>query len=82
MTRDLIQAANEINNPKFRVGDEVVLTEGPHKYLHGIFLGLQRDVKWASVKEDDGTVNSHPVEWIRSYEEPLCYTSLSGRSKE
>jgi DUF2934 family protein len=70
MLSDPIRIADAINNPKFRVGDEVVLAEGPHKYVHGIFLRLKDDVEWAAIKEANGAVSSHPVEWMRSYRGP------------
>ena len=82
MLSDPIRIADAINNPRFHPGDEVVLAEGPHKYVHGIFLGLKDDVEWAAIKETNGAVNSHPVEWMRSYQGPLSYTSLTGRKKE
>lgn len=72
---DPIRIASAINNPKFHVGDEVVLAEGPHKYVHGIFLGLKNDVEWAAIKEADGSLNSHPVEWMRSYRGPNSHMS-------
>jgi hypothetical protein len=67
MLSDPIRIADAINNPKFHEGDEVILAEGPHKYVRGVFLALKEDVEWASVKEASGRVNSHPVEWMRSY---------------
>lgn len=82
MLSDAIRIADAINNPKFRAGDEVVLAEGPHKYVHGTFLELNDDVEWAAIKESNGTVSSHPVEWMSSYREPLSYLPLTGRSKE
>jgi len=44
----------------------VVLAEGPHKYTRGTFLSLKEDVEWAAIRESNGAVNSHPVEWLRS----------------
>ena len=70
MLSDPIRIADAINNPKFRAGDEVVLAEGPHRYVHGIFLRLKDDVEWAAIKEGNGAVSSHPVEWMRSYRGP------------
>lgn len=49
----------------FCTGDAVILAEGPHKYVRGIFLNLKPDVNWAAVKEPSGVVNSHPVKWMR-----------------
>jgi hypothetical protein len=58
--------AEAIRNPKFHPGDHVVLAEGPHKYTRGTFLSLKEDVEWAAIRESNGAVNSHPVEWLRS----------------
>jgi hypothetical protein len=66
MFSDPIRIADAINNPKFHPGEAVVLAEGPHKYVHGIFLGLQEDVEWGAIQESNGAVSSHPVEWMRS----------------
>ena len=70
MFSDPIRTADAIANPKFHSGDVVVLTHGPHKYVHGIFLNLKEDVEWAAIREPSGTVNSHPVEWMESYRAP------------
>jgi hypothetical protein len=67
MFSDPIRIADAIKNPKFHAGDEVVLADGPHKFVHGTFLGLKDDVEWASIKESSGAVNSHPVEWMSRY---------------
>jgi hypothetical protein len=48
----------------FREGDEVVLAHGTYKGTLGIFLRLREDVKWADIKERDGSIRSHPVEWL------------------
>ncbi len=82
MLSDPVRIADAINKPKFRAGDEIVLAEGPHKYVHGVFIGLKDDVEWASIKESNGMVSSHPIEWMSSYREPLSYFTLTGRSKE
>jgi hypothetical protein len=66
MFSDPIRIADAINHPKFHPGDAVILAEGPHKYVYGIFLGLQEDVEWGAIRESNGAVNSHPVEWMRS----------------
>ena len=66
MFSDPSRIAEAINNPKFHPGDHVVLAEGPHKYTRGTFLSLKEDVEWAAIRESDGAVNSHPVEWLRS----------------
>ena len=70
MLSDPIRIADAINNPTFHVGDEVVLAQGPHKYVHGIFLRLKNDVEWAAIKEANGAISRHPVEWMRSYQGP------------
>jgi hypothetical protein len=82
MLNDAVRVADPINNPQFRAGDEVIITEGPHKDRHGIYLELRDDVEWASIKKSNGTVSSHPVEWMSSYREPLSYFSLTGRNKK
>ena len=81
MLSDPVRIADAINNAKFVAGDEVVLSQGPHKYKQGIYLGLKDDVEWAAIEESNGTVSSHPVEWMSSYREPLSYYSLTGRSR-
>lgn len=81
MFSDPIRAADAINNPKFHAGDAVVLASGPHKYVHGIFLNLKDDVEWAAIRESNGTVNSHPVEWMESYREPDSSNASSGAAK-
>jgi hypothetical protein len=82
MLSDPIRIADAINNPKFHPGEAVVLAEGPHKYVHGIFLGLQEDVEWGAVQESNGAVNSHPVEWMRSNQGPGSALSSQEREKE
>jgi len=66
MFSDPNRIAEAINNPKFHPGDHVVLAEGPHKYTRGTFLSLKEDVEWAAIRESNGAVNSHPVEWLSS----------------
>jgi hypothetical protein len=44
---DPIRTADAIKNFTFHAGDEVILAEGPNKYLRGKFLRLKDDVKWA-----------------------------------
>jgi hypothetical protein len=48
----------------FSAGDKVVLDFGPHKFVSGTFIGLKKDVKWAAIKQADGLIRSHPVEWL------------------
>jgi hypothetical protein len=66
MFSDPNRIAEAINNPKFHPGDHVVLAEGPHKYTRGTFLSLKENVEWAAIRESNGAVNRHPVEWLRS----------------
>jgi hypothetical protein len=82
MLSNPVRIASAINNPTFRAGDEVVLVEGPHKYVHGVFIELKDDVEWASIKESNGTVSNHPIAWMSCYREPLSYFTFTGRSKE
>jgi hypothetical protein len=48
----------------FREGDEVVLANGTYQGTMGVFLRLREDVKWADIKERNGSVRSHPVLWL------------------
>jgi hypothetical protein len=48
----------------FHEGDKVVLAEGTYQGTPGVFLHLEPDTKWADIKERDGTIRSHPVEWL------------------
>lgn len=48
----------------FREGDRVVLAQGTYRGTPGVFLRLRKDVKWAEITERDGSVRSHPVEWL------------------
>ncbi len=50
--------------PTFREGDEVVLARGTYQGTPGVFLHLNKDVKWADITERNGSVRSHPVEWL------------------
>lgn len=83
MLSNPIQIAEAINHPKFHAGDEVVLVEGPHKYVRGIFVSLKEDVEWAAVREANGAINSHPVEWMRNMEDQVLLTrSQAGQMKK
>lgn len=62
-----IRIADAISNSKFHAGNEVILDRGPYKYLRGVFLTLKDDVAWAAIKEGNGAVTSHPVEWMANY---------------
>lgn len=66
MFSDQSRIADAINNPKFHPGDHVVLADGPHKFTSGVFLALTDDVEWAAIRQSNGVVNSHPVEWLRA----------------
>ena len=48
----------------FLGGDEVVLAQGTYQGTPGIFLGLRGDVKWADIRERNGSIRSHPVTWL------------------
>ena len=50
--------------PAFRAGDEVVLAKGTYQGTPGIFLQLSKDVRWADIAERDGSIRTHPVEWL------------------
>jgi hypothetical protein len=50
--------------PKFREGDQVVLARGSYQGSLGIFLRLREDMKWADIAEPNGSIRSHPVEWL------------------
>ena len=50
--------------PAFREGDEVVLANGTYQGTLGVFLRPREDVKWADITERDGSIRSHPVEWL------------------
>jgi hypothetical protein len=51
-------------NQVFREGDEVVLVGGGYTGTPGVFLHLREDPKWADVRERDGSIRRHPVEWL------------------
>jgi len=57
-------ARDSVVGTVFREGDEVVLAEGTYQGSHGVFLHLDPDTKWADIEERDGTIRSHPVEWL------------------
>lgn len=52
------------SSPAFHEGDQVVLAEGTYQGTPGVFLHLRADVKWADITERDGSIRSHPVEWL------------------
>jgi hypothetical protein len=68
MFTDLSRIADATKNPKFVEGNRVVLNNGPHKYVRGVFLNLNTDVEWATIRESDGAIRSHPVDWMAASE--------------
>lgn len=64
MLHNPVRVAEAIRNCRFRAGDAVVLSQGPHKFVAGKFLHLNEDVEWASIEQSDGILRSHPVEWM------------------
>jgi hypothetical protein len=48
----------------FREGDEIVLVGGGYTGTPGVFLQLREDPKWADIKERNGSIRRHPVEWL------------------
>jgi hypothetical protein len=68
MSSNRKQVAVAIDQGQFRVGDRVILAEGPHKFTRGTFIGLRPDSEWAAIREPSGLESSHPVEWLRSEE--------------
>jgi hypothetical protein len=50
--------------PKFREGDRVVLARGSYQGSLGVFLRFREDSRWADITEPNGSIRSHPVEWL------------------
>ena len=48
----------------FREGDQIVLDQGTYQGTLGVFVRLRDDVKWADIRERDGSLWSHPVAWL------------------
>jgi hypothetical protein len=48
----------------FHEGDEVMLVEGTYQGSSGVFVRLRKDAAWADIKERNGDVRSHPVQWL------------------
>lgn len=48
----------------FHEGDEVVLAEGSYQGTPGLFVRLRADPNWADIKQSNGVVREHPVEWL------------------
>jgi hypothetical protein len=59
-------AVNEGARPHYAFceGDEVVLAEDSYQGTPGLFVRLRADPKWADIKECNGVVREHPVEWL------------------
>ena len=53
-----------VDEGNFLPGDEVVLVRGSYEGTPGIFFRLKADPAWADVAERNGTIRSHPVEWL------------------
>jgi hypothetical protein len=51
-------------DPVFHQGDEVVLVRGSYQGTTGIFFRLKADPAWADVTERNGSIRTHPVEWL------------------
>ena len=49
---------------RFIEGEEVVLAKGTYTGTPGVFLRHRQDAKWADITERNGTVRSHPLEWL------------------
>jgi hypothetical protein len=49
----------------FSEGDEVVLAKGPYTGTPRGFSAVPRaDIEWAEITERNGTIRSHPLEWL------------------
>ncbi len=48
----------------FKEGDEVVLAAGSNQGTTGLFVRLKTDTNWADIKERNGNIRSHPIEWL------------------
>lgn len=57
--------AHPVSTTRFQAGDSVELAEGPCQSTRGVFIRLRQDVKWAEIRERNGTVRCHPVEWLQ-----------------
>ena len=55
---------DETRTAAFCQGDEVVLVHGSYQGTHGIFFRLNHDRRWADITELNGSIRSHPVEWL------------------
>lgn len=48
----------------FHEGDSICLVKGSYQGTIGIFLHLKSDPLWADLREPNGLVRAHPVEWM------------------
>lgn len=48
----------------FHNGDLIFLSKGTYAGTRGIFLDLRSDPNWADVREENGVVRQHPVDWL------------------
>ncbi|WP_180541133.1 hypothetical protein [Nevskia soli] len=55
--------------PDFSVGDRVVLFAGTRVGSPGSFVALRPDPAWGDVRDPDGTVAAHPMQWVRHWRE-------------
>jgi hypothetical protein len=46
-------------------GERVVLAEGTYQGTRGVFLQLRPDIHWADIKETNGVIRSHPMQWLQ-----------------
>jgi hypothetical protein len=69
-TRMNISPRKETHAAGFSSGDPVVvLYQGLHNGMPGRFVGLREDPNWADIEEQDGSIRSHPVLWLRRPED-------------
>ena len=54
-----------VNNPEFRLGDNVVLAEGTYQGTPGVFLRFREDADWADIQELNGRIRAHPMRWLQ-----------------
>jgi hypothetical protein len=48
-----------------------VLDRGSYQGTPGVFVRLRKDVKWADIRERNGSLRSHPVEWLAHAANPV-----------
>lgn len=56
--------SNRVVAALFREGDEVVLAAGTYQGTLGVFSRFKEDVNWADIRERNGSIRSHPVQWL------------------